>query len=265
MRRTLHLTNPFLHDGQDIHHPKDVSYAQHLLNNSVKNALNKDFHAGIADGEYGVTTAAAAHRAKFWLGYPKSEVDGACGQVLVNLLDGTTKMSAIMRWRRKIRLAAVKKQDVVRNRLIAYMAWGVRNAYSIHYSQGGLRMFGVRTTPMHLPLYTDCSAFVTILYKWAGGPDPNGLGFNGFGYTGTIIAHCQQLPNAAACKPGDLVTYGSGNGHHVSMVYKAGSNPLLCSHGQESDPRFVYLSEQAYTQARAGHGTVRYWRVPGMS
>src|ERR1700745_2808248 len=96
-RRTLHLANPHLHDGQDKHHPKDVSYAQHLLNNAIKNGLNTDFHAGIADGQYGEVTAAAARRAKYWFGYPKSEVIGTCGQVLVNLLNGTSKMTPIMR------------------------------------------------------------------------------------------------------------------------------------------------------------------------
>jgi hypothetical protein len=265
MRRTLHLTNPRLHDGQDIHHPKDVSYAQHLLNNGIHNGLNTDFHAGVADGTYGEVTAAAAHRAKFWFGYPRSQVDGACGQVLVNLLNGTSKMTPIMRWRRTFRIREARRHNTVREKLAGFMDWSVRNAGSIYYSQGAWRMAGVRYKPYHLPLFTDCSAFATILYKWSGGPDPNGLGYNGFGYTGTIMANCHRLPNAASCEVGDLITFGVYPGHHVTLVRHVGINPLLCSHGQNSDPRFVYLSEEAAGQARSGHGTVEFWRVPGMS
>jgi hypothetical protein len=265
MRRTLQLTNPELHDGQDKFHPKDVSYAQHLLNNEITNGLKTNFHAGVADGHYGEVTAAAARRAKFWFGYPRSQVDGACGQVLINLLAGDTKMTPIMKWRRTYRLREAKKHDAVRDRLGVFMDWSVRNAGLIFYSQGAARMLGVRYAPFHLPLFTDCSAFSTVLYKWAGGPDPNGRNFDGIGYTGTIMAHCQRLPNAAACKVGDLVTFGVFPGHHVALVRRTGFNPLLCSHGQSSDPRFIYLSQEAAGQAMRGHGTVQFWHAPGMS
>jgi hypothetical protein len=60
--------------------------------------------------------------------------------------------------------------------------------------------------------HTDCSAFVTLCYKAAGAPDPNGFSYNGQGYTGTLWNHGNLVPEAQA-RPGDLVFYGSSQGH----------------------------------------------------
>jgi cell wall-associated NlpC family hydrolase len=51
---------------------------------------------------------------------------------------------------------------------------------------------------------TDCSAFVTLVYKEAGCPDPNGpkYNYNGQGYTGTLV---QQGIPVVTPSPGDLV------------------------------------------------------------
>jgi NlpC/P60 family len=52
----------------------------------------------------------------------------------------------------------------------------------------------------------DCSAFATLVYKEAGCPnDPNGLNYNGSGYTGTLVRN--GLP-VSSPRPGDLVFYG---------------------------------------------------------
>ncbi len=68
-----------------------------------------------------------------------------------------------------------------------------------------------------LPLTIDCSAFVTICYNWAGAPDPNGLGYNGQGYTGTILSHGTQIARRNV-RVGDLVVFGRGTGNHVCLV-----------------------------------------------
>lgn len=72
----------------------------------------------------------------------------------------------------------------------------------------------------------DCSAFVTLVYKAAGIVDPNARHYDGFGFTGTLIANGTKTSSP---QPGDLVFYRSpehvavyiGNGKVIEM----GGNP----------------------------------------
>lgn len=102
-------------------------------------------------------------------------------------------------------------------------------------------------------MWLDCSESVTLLCHIAGFRDPNGLGYNGYGYTGTMLNYCK--PHFTA--PGDanigtLLICGPGAGDHVMAVYKTGSDPLLFSHGSEGDPKFVRYSRIApYLRAPA--------------
>lgn len=261
-RRTLHLSNPNMHDRQDKTHPLDVSYAQRLLNNTLKNRLNTNFHAGNVDGHYGDATAAAAKRAKFWFGYPKSECDGACGQVLINLLNGTSKMTAIMKWRRAIRQREAASHNGIRDKMVANARWMIANNPSIHYSQGWLRMAGVHLSPHSLPLFTDCSASCTIIAKWSGAPDPNGLGYNGQGYTGTFLTNCIRIPDSAV-KRGDFAVFGSGSGHHVAMALVDGGSQLF-NHGTETHPIQIAFALESYGQSANGHYFRGWYRIPGL-
>lgn len=259
-RRTLHLTNPYMHDGQNKTHPIDVTYAQRLLNNTLTNSLHTDFFAGSLDGVYGEFSAQAARKAKYWFGYPKSQIDGACGQKLIDLLHGDRKMSLVEKWRRAYRIRYYNSHQNKRAKIVAYLRWGVSHEPYIHYLQR-------RPMPLAnlylLPAWRDCSEFATCAYKAAGAPDPNGLGFNGLGYTGTMLGHCIHIPQAAL-KPGDLVVYGPFPGHHVSIVVEAGFDPLLVSHGREAGPEFTHLSNQRLSQESAGHYGVTFCRVPGL-
>ena len=71
----------------------------------------------------------------------------------------------------------------------------------------------------HLPFTTDCSGFVTMMAKWGGAPDPNGLGYNGYGFTGTLLDNMPHIDRQHA-KRGDLVVYGDGTGEHVVMLLR---------------------------------------------
>lgn len=93
-----------------------------------------------------------------------------------------------------------------------------------------------------LPLTTDCSGFVTLCYKLAGAPDPNGLDYNGQGYTGTLLEHGRHIP-LAEVEPGDVIVYGPGTGWHTAIIVEAGKDPLTVSHGQESEPAYVRVSQ----------------------
>ncbi len=62
--------------------------------------------------------------------------------------------------------------------------------------------------PPVMPGVADCSALVTWDYYAGGGPDPNGLGFNGQGFTGSQADHCREV--AYPGPPGAIYLYGHG-------------------------------------------------------
>jgi len=67
---------------------------------------------------------------------------------------------------------------------------------------------------------SDCSSWVTSVYKSCGLPDPNGADYSG-GYTGTLITNGKRI-NRSQLEPGDLVLYGGGTGHHVELFVGPG-------------------------------------------
>jgi hypothetical protein len=134
--------------------------------------------------------------------------------------------------------------------VVAVAQWGVGHEGQIHYRQS--RPIDGIGHPHKLPLYTDCSGFVTLCYNWARAPDPNGLGYNGYGYTGTLLNHLAHIPRGQV-GPGDLVVFGSGSGHHVVIISGSGSDPEVVSHGQENGPKALRLS--AELQAVGGPAT----------
>jgi len=89
----------------------------------------------------------------------------------------------------------------------------------------------------------DCSESVTLICHIAKMGDPNHLGFNGYGYTGTILNYCKpHYTDPSKANIGALVVCGPGSGDHVMMVRVPGKDPLLFSHGGEYDPKFVRWS-----------------------
>jgi len=106
----------------------------------------------------------------------------------------------------------------------------------IHYTESSLRMQGVREKirPPRVPSYEDCSSFSTWTYWVSGAPDPNGLNYDGFGYTGTLYPHGTPI-NVSDLQVGDLVFYGGNQtvpGHVAVFV----GNGLVVSHGSEEGP-----------------------------
>ena len=65
-----------------------------------------NFHPGDVDGEFGEHSAAAVHRAKYWLGYPTDQINEAYGGALHAYLGGKA-LPLTYQARRKLRL---KKQ-----------------------------------------------------------------------------------------------------------------------------------------------------------
>ena len=234
--RGLHLTNPHLTGD-------DVKLAQELLTAGSYG----NFQPGVVDGEYGPATAAAVKQAKWLLGYPAKACDDAFGPHLAAFLQGGALPPAY-RIRRNRRLKQVAGGSALRSKIVEFARWGIQNEASIHYQQ--LRPVDGLAQPQKLPLNTDCSGFSTLCYRWAGAPDPNGGNFT-TAYTGTMLTHCRHIPESAV-QAGDLVVWGPYPGHHVALVLEPGSDPLLCSHGQEKGPLAIRFSaESAYQPSPA--------------
>lgn len=122
--------------------------------------------------------------------------------------------------------------------IVAAADLGYRNREAIHYTQSPQRMQGVREQrrPPVFPEYEDCSSFATWCYWAAGAPDPNGLGYNGFGYTGTQVGQGRVTRDP---RPGDLVFYGHGSiPSHVAIYV---GNGRVVSHGSEPGPYLLAI------------------------
>lgn len=226
--RTLQLTNPLMSGP-------DVKVAQQLL---AKNPF-ANFSPGTADGYYGPATANATKAAKWALGYADAACDTAFGPKLLGFLQGQP-LPADQNARRLQRQQGLTQAGSVRDQIVAIARWGIANEPQIHYQQ--LRPMDGIAQPRKLPLQTDCSGFVTLCYKWAGAPDPNGLNFNGQGFTGTLLQSCGHISKSAA-RAGDLVVWGPPPGRHVALVLDPGQDPTLASHGQERGPVQVKFSD----------------------
>jgi cell wall-associated NlpC family hydrolase len=129
----------------------------------------------------------------------------------------------------------------VRSNIVAWAKWAAANHAKFNYTEGPLRMSGINK-PGKLPVNADCSAFVTLCYNWAGAPDPNGMGYNHNGYTGTLLAHGRKIA-LKDVQPGDVIVYGPGTGWHTALVIEGGPNPLTVSHGQQGDPSYCHVSQ----------------------
>ena len=98
-----------------------------------------------------------------------------------------------------------------------------------------------------LPLTTDCSGFVTVCYFLAGAPDPNGRGYDGEGWTATLLDRMTAIAQDDV-QAGDVVVFGDYPGRHAAIVLEAGDDPLLASHGQERGPLAIRVSDEAAFQ-----------------
>jgi Putative peptidoglycan binding domain/CHAP domain len=144
------------------------------------------------------------------------------------------------------------KEDQIEVRMRAKIKsaalYGYEMRSKIRYTQSGLRMEGVREKirPPDVPTWEDCSSFVTWLYWLAGAPDPNGLNYNGYGFTGTQIQHGHEVSRSAA-KDGDLVFYGRSDAaiSHVAVIVTASN---VVSHGSDPGPNYLGIDYRSDRQ-----------------
>jgi hypothetical protein len=122
-----------------------------------------------------------------------------------------------------------------------YAKDSINSEPKIHYSQNRpMTHLGV---PPGQGFTADCSGHATACYYEAGWPDPNKSGYNGYGYTGTLINNPKIT--SANFKIGDMAIYGTSpsNTTHVVTCYQAGNNTTSrwVSHGSEAGPYSVQL------------------------
>jgi hypothetical protein len=140
-----------------------------------------------------------------------------------------------------------------RRAMVANCRWAVAHHDRFRYQQ-------VRPIPVGAtragdePIVTDCSGFVTLMARWSGLEDPSGRGYNGEGWTGTLLEHLPAV-GFTRTEPGDLVVFGTFPGVHVAVLLEAGArraDPWAVSHGVPGDPKRIRLS-----------GLVSYFRPDG--
>lgn len=120
------------------------------------------------------------------------------------------------------------------------------------YTEGPLRMSCVHKPWCKPTIHCDCSATITYDFAWNGAPDPNGLNYDGEGYTGTELTHGEHI--AAIMKngspvrnvrAGDVIVYGPYPGWHTALVVDVSNpdDPLTVSMGWNGEPALVYVSQ----------------------
>ena len=130
-----------------------------------------------------------------------------------------------------------------RSNIVAWAHWAVANKAHFIYSEGPQRMSAIGVWPLKFPITADCSAAFTWYYWIAGARDPNNLGYNHEGFTGTLLSNGVHIPITEVV-PGDAVVYGPGSGWHVGIVVEAhGADILTVSHGQMGDPSYVWVNQ----------------------
>ncbi len=120
-------------------------------------------------------------------------------------------------------------EQQLRNAIVAAAEKALANRADYRYAK-------VRPMPASLfgpyPETLDCSSFVTLCYKAGGAPDPNGNGYNGAGYTGTLVKNGVWTHTP---QPADLVFYGSSRNvpDHVALFIGDGA---IINHGSPGEP-----------------------------
>lgn len=248
MEQYRRIVVPFrrpLHSG---HRGKDVM--------ALKRALH---HAGLYPGDtkkftlvFGDSTIEAVRRyqRRYNRRHPKAKrklsVTGVYNEATHRCLVAGRNYDAFGGWlMAHTNLPGVSADASVQQRLVAYATYLASKASMIHYSQeieGSHRRMSIVRDRLNFPpltheIWEDCSGAVTGLYWKCHLPDPNNRGYDGYGYTGTMVTNGQRISlSPGAWRIGDLLIYGPSlsNTHHVTMVI--GKDCRVFSHGQEAGP-----------------------------
>lgn len=164
---------------------------------------------------------------------------------------GASRLRAIQRARQ---VASVQAAGVAACNLV------INNRGVIHYTQGPRRMSGVRghLVPPEFGRYEDCSSEATWIAfvmdqaarRFGGSfPDPNGLNYSGYGYTGTQVAHGVLVSPFTGPIARTFVFYGTRSSiSHVAVKKAMGR---VMSMGSERGPLDEAVGYRTPVTARA--------------
>ena len=143
------------------------------------------------------------------------------------------------------------QREVTRDLIRRYCERSESSKHKIHYSQAR-PMTHLGDIPERG--YTaDCSGYATSAYYWAEQftkfkvADPNGFGYTGYGFTGSLLAENRRrrVPLDRKFFVGDLALYGTSlsNTTHVVICRRNGlvGSAIWSSHGSEVGPYPVRL------------------------
>jgi peptidoglycan hydrolase-like protein with peptidoglycan-binding domain len=182
------------------------------------NVFKENYNPGKVDGIFGQGTAAAAHRAKHWMGYPPNKMHRTYGQMLDNFLSGKTKLPqdyANRRQQRKKAAAQVPLRQKALNEAKKHLgtkespAGSNRVQFSVWYGIIG---------PW-------CAMFTTYCYVQAGSKAH--IRGSKYAYVPYIVQDARRGANGLAVtnspQPGDLVCFDwnkDGISDHVGLFEK---------------------------------------------
>lgn len=138
-------------------------------------------------------------------------------------------------------------EERMRSAIVDAAIYSIVKRDSISYAQ--IRPMTDMAPPPNVPNTMDCSWHATWCYKSAGAPDPNGRGYDGQGWTGTLYPRGKAI-SVVQLQLGDLVFYGWKNGapSHVATFI---GNGYVASHGQQSGPSKVPVLYRTVTGCRS--------------
>jgi len=175
------------------------------------NKFKENYRPGKIDGVFGESTAVAAYRAKWALGYPKDQLKRTYGPTLDNYLTGKTALPTDYAKRRKDRKQQATTVTPLRTKALARAKTklGVTESPFGSNRQEFGQWYGFNGVPW-------CAIFVTWCY------DPIGskafVRGSRFSYVGAIVAAAKAGGRGLAIVrdplPGDLVCWGD---YHVGL------------------------------------------------
>jgi hypothetical protein len=140
--------------------------------------------------------------------------------------------------------------------MLTLMDFLIAHRGQVHYPPGDIRREKVGTIKSPADIHErvmraggwtiDCSQMAEAILRAAGIRLP----FRD-GYTGSFLQHLPHYSDGRGAFIGGPVVFGPGTGHQIAHVHTRDAhhgNPLLFSHGQEADPRLIYLAQEAAYQ-----------------
>lgn len=213
-----------------------------------------NFKPGPIDGEFGEQSAGAVRRAKYWLGYPSSDINGRYGSTLYSYLTGEKKLPTTNKARR---YARVKKagETPVREKALKLAATQIgitekpANSNIVKYST----WYGL--------VGSWCAMFVTWAYENVKDTKTFQKGSK-YAYTPYMVRDARAGVNGMSLltfdevKPGDIVMYDWGGAGLKGSAYATDHTGLFERWTNKAKGEFTAIEGNTSTSNDSNGGEV---------